>query len=227
MSISNTVKIATAVAATAIALGGAASASAATNVIQRADGGSLAGKRLTATALNGKLTNYTSGTTAATCTTLNASGLVSANSQKLLIDTLTFSGCSAAGIDIYPRTNAATTPWDFQPIGAGPSSYQIQFNNYNSATATINCDDGTPNPLYEDTYKAASSTPTGVAIQNGTSSPFVPSKISGLNVGPLNRIDNNSCSLPSPAGLTGDINIGTVDGVAVNALNNPKVVTIP
>jgi hypothetical protein len=213
------------VAATAFLFGGAVSAASA-NTIKQAGGGSLAGVRLTATATNGKLTNYTTGTTAATCTTVTASGLVSSDSTKLSIDSLTFSGCIAAGIDIFPRTNAATTPWVFQPTGLGPSSFAVQFNNYNVATATINCDDGTPNPLYDDTYQASSSTPTGVTIQNGTASPFVPSKINGLNGGPLNRIDNNSCSLPSPAGLTGDIKIATVGGVAVNATNNP-IVTNP
>lgn len=167
--------------------------------------------------------NYSTGTTLWTCD-LRVSGVVSVGSSQLVLDIVDFTNCSIAGIDLFLRTSAAAFPWEITPVGLGPSSYGLTFGNYLTSTTTVNCDNGTPNALYEDTYRFSTATPTGVSFQNGTSGPFVPSKISGLNVGPMERIDNNSCSLPSPMGIRGTLLVTQVGGAPVTAANNPVVI---
>lgn len=220
-------KNAIAIAATAFAFGlTATSASASTNtIVDAGTHSSMAGKRIAAVATNGALTDYTSGEDAASCDSVTVSGLVSANSEELLIDNLSFTNCDAAGIEIFVQTDAATNPWVFAPTGTA-SPYGIDFTNWNTASAVVDCWDGNFDGLYEDTYRSSSSTLGGASIVNGSGTTF--SKIVGVNAGPL-LVDGgySNCNLPVEAGIRGEMTVKSVDGVAVTAATNPIVVTDP
>lgn len=199
---------------------------ASTNMIVDAGShGSMAGKRITAGMTNGAFTDFTTGQDFMACDTVTASGVVSGDSERLVLDDVSFDDCGFIGIDMFLRADADVNPWSIEPTGLG-SPYGVSFSNWDTTSLTIDCWDGVFDGNWEDVYRASSGFLGGLSIVNGAAG--VPSRVVAVNAGPI-LVDGGYgvCNLPVEMGMRGSMRVTQVDGVDVTVATNPVVLTVP
>lgn len=169
------------------------------------------GTTFEATATNGKLVDYSTGNTAATCTTVTATGIVTRLSgvDELRVNGLSFVGCSSPIIGPFSVATSGL-PWYFSATKpAGANGFPASMTNWSTAGASITSTLGCT------TSYSTSVAPTGFFVNNVSGG----SVVKGIKAGPLNKAAGG-CALPAVAGITGDIKITKVNGATVTTATN-------